>query len=189
MDRFFSLKHAVLLFLLLMVAVPLNCFAEELPQFKIGEAAPAFNLESLQGERVALADLLGKFVVIHFATSWWPFCNAEAPHLEALWNKHKDRNVQVLIIDVLESREKTAGWVGKKGFTFPVLLDIDGEVAASYSPPDLLPDLSRSEVAIGSNLIIDDKGKIQFFDLLNTTSFDAKLIKLQARLEQLLAEK
>jgi len=74
-------------------------------------------------------------------------------------------------------------------FTFPVLLDPKGEVAASYSPPDLLPDLSRSEVAIGSNLIIDNKGKIQFFDLLNTTSFDAKLIKLQARLDQLLAEK
>jgi hypothetical protein len=53
----------------------------------------------------------------------------------------------------------------------------------------MLPDLSRSEVAIASNLIIDDKGKIQFFDLLNTTSFDAKLLKLQTRLEQLLAER
>jgi hypothetical protein len=62
-------------------------------------------------------------------------------------------------------------------------------VAASYTPPDLLPDLSRSEVAIGSNLIIDDKGIIQFFDLLNTTSFDAKLIKLQALLDKLLAGK
>jgi len=62
-------------------------------------------------------------------------------------------------------------------------------VAASYVPPDLLPDLSRSEVAIGSNLIIDDKGIIQFFDLLNTTSFDAKLIKLQALLDKLLAGK
>lgn len=81
-----------------------------------------------------------------------------------------------------------ARWAGKRGFTFPVLLDAMGEVAANYSPPDLLPDLSRSEVAIGSNLIIDNKGKIQFFDLLNTTSFDAKLIKLQARLGQLLAE-
>ena len=83
----------------------------------------------------------------------------------------------------------TAKWANKRGFTFPVLLDSNGEVAASYSPPDLLPDLSRSEIAIGSNLIIDDKGKIQFFDLLNTTSFDAKLTKLQARLNQLLAEK
>jgi peroxiredoxin len=94
--------------------------------------------------------------------------------------------VQVLIIDVLESKEKTAKWARKKGFTFPVLLDTNGAVAASYSPPDLLPDLSRSEVAIGSNLIIDDKGTIQFFDLLNTTSFDAKLIKLKARLDELM---
>jgi hypothetical protein len=68
-------------------------------------------------------------------------------------------------------------------------LDSSGAVAASYSPPDLLPDLSRSEVAIGSNLIIDNTGRIQFFDLLDTTDFDAKLIKLQARLEQLLPEK
>ena len=83
----------------------------------------------------------------------------------------------------------TEKWVGIRKFTFPILLDSDGKVAASYSPPDLLPALSRSEVAIGSNLIIDDKGKIQFFDLLNTTSFDAKLIKLQARLKQLLGEK
>ena len=70
MDRFRPLKNAVLLLLLLLVAVPLNSFAEELPHPKIGEAAPAFNLEPLQGENVALADLHGKFVVIHFATSW-----------------------------------------------------------------------------------------------------------------------
>ncbi len=89
----------------------------------------------------------------------------------------------------MESKEKTAKWAGERGFTFPVLLDADGKVAASFSPPDLLPALSRSEVAIGSNLIIDDTGKIQFFDLLNTTAFDAKLIKLQTRLDKLLAEK
>ncbi len=69
-NKIFSLKRAVLLLLLLLVTVPLNCFAGELPQPKIGEAAPLFSLEDLQGEKVALADLLGKFVVIHFATSW-----------------------------------------------------------------------------------------------------------------------
>ena len=68
--RFFSFKHAVLILLLLIMAVPATGFAGELPQPKIGEAAPAFNLEDLQGEKVVLADLLGKFVVIHFATSW-----------------------------------------------------------------------------------------------------------------------
>ena len=54
MDRIFSLKHAVLLFLLFLMAVSATGFAEELPQPKIGEAAPAFNLETLQGEKIVL---------------------------------------------------------------------------------------------------------------------------------------
>ncbi len=70
MDRILSLKHAVLLLLLFLMSVPAIGFAQELSQPKIGEAAPAFNLETLQGEKIALADLRGKFVVIHFATSW-----------------------------------------------------------------------------------------------------------------------
>lgn len=70
-----------------------------------------------------------------------------------------------------------------------MLLDPQGETAARFSPPDLLPDLERAEVVIGSNLIIDPEGKIQFFDLLNTTSFDAKLLKLQSRLDQLMVRK
>lgn len=69
-NRFFSFKYAVLMLLLLLMTIPVSGFAEELSQPKIGEAAPAFNLETLQGDKLALADLLGKFVVIHFATSW-----------------------------------------------------------------------------------------------------------------------
>ena len=68
-NRFSALKHIILL-LLFLAAVPLAAFAEELPQPKIGEAAPLFTLEDLQGNTVALTDLQGKFVVIHFATSW-----------------------------------------------------------------------------------------------------------------------
>jgi cytochrome oxidase Cu insertion factor (SCO1/SenC/PrrC family) len=57
-------------FVLFLVVIPGSNFAEKLLQPKIGEAAPAFNLENLQGEKLALEDLRGKFVVIHFATSW-----------------------------------------------------------------------------------------------------------------------
>jgi cytochrome oxidase Cu insertion factor (SCO1/SenC/PrrC family) len=66
----FFIKYVLLLFLLLLVFVPVSSVAEEFPQPKIGEAAPAFNLESTKGDKIALADLRGKFVVIHFATSW-----------------------------------------------------------------------------------------------------------------------
>ncbi len=63
-------KYVVLLLLLLTMLIPVSAFAGDLPEPKIGEAAPPFNLETLQGDKISLADLLGKFVVIHFATSW-----------------------------------------------------------------------------------------------------------------------
>jgi len=106
--------------------------------------------------------------------------------LEALWKKYKSRNVQVFIINVKESVEVATRWADTRKLTFSILMDTDGKVAASYAPPDLLPDLARDEVSVASNLIIDPKGKIQFFSLLDTRSFDAKLIALTKRLEELL---
>lgn len=92
------------------------------------------------------------------------------------------------MIDVKESEEDTRKWADRAGFTFPVLLDSDGSVAARYAPAEVLPDLPRSDVPIASNLIIDRDGIIRFYTLLDTTSFDAKLVELEARLKELLAE-
>ena len=68
-------------------------------------------------------------------------------------------------------------------FTFPVLHDKDGAVALAYAPEGAPPDLPKDEVAIAANLIIDKQGKIQFFDLLDSRNFDAKLTRLLARLD------
>jgi len=46
--------------------------------------------------------------------------------------------------------------------------------------------LARDEVPIASNLIIDKEGKIQFYSLLNTENFDAKLTKVKEKLDELL---
>jgi len=139
---------------------------------------------------LALTDLRGKFVVLHFAATWCPFCGAEAPHLEKLHENYCDKGVAVVIIDVKEGKSKVAKMAKKFGRTFPVLLDADGLVAKDFAPPpDVLPDLARDEVMIASNLLIDPEGKIQFFSLLDTGDFDAKLIKLQQQLNELLGIK
>jgi peroxiredoxin len=104
-----------------------------------------------------------------------------------LWQDYRDRGVQVLVIDVKESREDTETYVKRSKFTFPVLMDSDGSVAAQYAPSSVLPDLPRSDVVIASNLIIDADGIIRFMSLLDTTSFDAKLVALKARLDKMLA--
>ncbi|MCK5468308.1 MAG: redoxin domain-containing protein [Cyclobacteriaceae bacterium] len=71
----------------------------------IGQPAPEFNLPDLEGTQVKLSSYKDNFVVIHIATTWCPFCNAEAPYLEELSQQYKDRNVKVLIIDVKEPKE------------------------------------------------------------------------------------
>lgn len=156
----------------------------------IGDPAPPFSLVAIDDSRLSLADLRGKYVVLHFAATWCPFCNAEAPNLEQLHRKYRGRGVTALIIDVKEAREAVAKTAKKFGFSFPVLLDPDGAVARRYAPPpSVLPDLARDEVMIASNVIIDPQGRIRFMSVLDTANFDARLIQLQATLDGLLEGK
>ncbi|MCX2742794.1 peroxiredoxin family protein [Mangrovivirga sp. M17] len=153
------------------------------------QKAPDFTLKDLSGKEVSMNEYKEKFLVIHIATTWCPFCNAEAPYLQALYEKYQSENVEVLIIDVKEPESLVKSKLQNKyNFTFPVLLDSDGNVAASFAPENVLPDLARDEVMLASNLIVDPEGNIQFMSLLDSKNFDAKLISLQKRLNELLQE-
>ena len=149
--------------------------------------APNFKLNTLEGNSVSLNDFKGKFVILHIATTWCPFCNAEVPYLEKIHQDYKDKNVAVLLIDVKESEELVKEKLKDKyNLTFPILLDEDGSVAASFAPKDVLLELDRDEVMLASNLLIDPDGNIQFMSLLDSKNFDAELNELKARLNELL---
>lgn len=155
-----------------------------------GAAAASFTLEDVEGKPHGLADQRGRLVVLHFATTWCPFCAAEAPHLERLHREYRDRGVVVWIVDVKEPADLVAPYARKFGLTFPVLLDPEGAVARTFAPPaSVQPDLGRDEVMIASNLLIDREGRIRFFSLLDTAQFDARLTALRSRLDELLGEK
>ena len=176
----------LILFALLFGIASSPLIAAEATEPMAGSPAPNFRLESLSGEVIELNELRGEFVVLHFATTWCPFCNAEAPHLERIAQEYASRGVQVLTIDVKETKDVVASFVERFGITFPILLDHDGSATAQYAPEGVHPDLARSDVPIASNLIIDDQGVIRFYSLLDTTAFDAKLVELEAKLNELL---
>ena len=92
------------------------------------------------------------------------------------------------MIDVLEPQALAHSWAEQNGLSVPVLLDLDGEVSASFAPEGVLPELPRNQVPIASNLIIDREGRIQFYELLDSRNFDAQLIRVKARLDELIAE-
>lgn len=106
--------------------------------------------------------------------------------MQELGDAYEKQGVTALVIDVKEDRDKAAAWKKQLKWSIPVLLDEDGMVSASYAPVGVLPDLPRDQIPIASNLIIDRQGRIQFYSLLDSRNFDAKLIALTARLNELL---
>jgi alkyl hydroperoxide reductase subunit AhpC len=108
--------------------------------------------------------------------------------LQALNDKYADRGVVAMVVDVLEDEKTVAAWVKQTKWSIPVVRDVDGKVSESYAPAGVLPDLPRNQIPIASNLIIDREGKIQFYSLLDSRNFDAKLVALTARLDALLAK-
>jgi len=91
-----------------------------------------------------------------------------------------------VVINVKEEKDKAAAWKKQLKWSIPVLLDEDGEVSASFAPEGVLPDLPRDQIPIASNLIIDRQGRIQFYSLLDSRNFAARLVSLTARLDELL---
>ena len=151
---------------------------------------PEFSLLDLDSQTINNKYIDGKFTVIHIATTWCPFCNAEAPHLQQLFEDYRDYGVKVLIIDVKESADLVRNLLADRHqISFPILLDSDGSVAASMAPEHILPDLARDEVMLASNILVDPTGKIQFMSLLDTRNFDANLVDLKTKLNELLNAK
>ena len=107
-----------------------------------GATPPDFELESLDGESVRLADHLGKEVVlIDFWATFCEPCLASMPHLDELYRKYKGRGFAVLgvSIDGPESVAQVRSVVGKLGVTFPILLDQETRVVALYNPKTSAP--------------------------------------------------
>jgi len=99
---------------------------------KIVPKAADFTLKDLKGNNVTLSSFRGKQVLITFGATWCPYCVKEVPELNAFFDKHQDKDVKVLSVDINESADKVASFAKKHNVKYTILLDSDGEVAKKY---------------------------------------------------------
>ncbi len=104
----------------------------ENPAIEINRAAIDFTLVGLDGNPIALADLRGKYVLVNFWATWCPPCQREMPDLQAYYQKYQNRNFVLLSVDVEEEAAKVAAFIQENNFSFPVVLDADGQVSIQY---------------------------------------------------------
>jgi len=99
----------------------------------VGSQAPDFTLEQVGGGQVSLGSLRGKIVLVNFWATWCPPCKAELPSMERLYARMKKKGLEILAVNVeADGREILPKFLDQHPHTFPVLLDLEGEVQASY---------------------------------------------------------
>jgi len=98
------------------------------------QVAPDFSWQNAQGKIVHLSDLKGKVVLIDFWATWCGPCRMTIPHVEAIYNKFKDKGVVVIGVnlDNQASRQKVEQFIKEKGITYLVIGDPNGAVASQY---------------------------------------------------------
>lgn len=98
----------------------------------IEKKALDFALEDLNGNKIKLSYYTGQEVLLVFSTTWCPYCRKEIRQLKELYTKYKEKGLEILNIDIQESKEKVSAYASKHELPYKVLLDTDGLVASMY---------------------------------------------------------
>ncbi|NJN65375.1 MAG: TlpA family protein disulfide reductase [Chloroflexaceae bacterium] len=104
--------------------------------------APDFTLPTTDGGEVRLADYQGKIILVNFWGSWCGPCVHEMPELQAAYEQLREQGLVVIGINLFDSEVDEQGQkrthedirevVEQLGVTYPIALDIRGEVTREY---------------------------------------------------------
>ena len=95
--------------------------------------APKMILKDQFGVEHKLEDYKGKVIFLNFWATWCPPCKAEMPDIQELHEKYDDEDSDVVVLGVAapglgkeKSQEEIVSFLEENGYTYPVLMDIDG---------------------------------------------------------------
>lgn len=100
---------------------------------RLGQPAPDFSLTALGGETMQLNDLKGQVVLVNLWATWCPPCKAEMPAINAFYQTHQKAGFTALMANAQEDEATVQHFIKTNGFTFPVLLDSQGELMKLYN--------------------------------------------------------
>lgn len=91
-----------------------------------------FELTDLDGKRVSLSSFEGKVVLLNFWTTWCGPCRSEMPSMQSLYEKLSPHGLEIVAVNLQESRSTVASFTREYRLEFTVLLDSTGEIGGTY---------------------------------------------------------
>ena len=110
-----------------------GCSPSSAQGVEVGNLAPDFQLQNLDGQTVSLGNLQGKPVLINFWATWCPPCCSEMPYIQEIYEEWSGKGLEVLAINIGESSSKAEEFMQSNDLSFTVLLDTKQDVAQRYN--------------------------------------------------------
>jgi thiol-disulfide isomerase/thioredoxin len=114
----------------------------------VGDVAPDFELERIDGGTLRLSDLRGKPVLVNFWATWCGPCVLEMPNIQKYYEQFPGE-FEVVAVNSDESKLAVEKFVKNIGVTFPVVLD-----------PRLLTQSQYRPRGLPTTFILDGEGKV-----------------------------
>jgi peroxiredoxin len=158
-----QMNRTLTIFLALLLALVAGCgdkigqdkdepTPEETTLTEVGQMAPDFTVQTLDGGTFSLSANRGKVVLVNWFATWCGPCKEEMPHLQKeVWEQFKGQDFAMVSIAREETLQVVQPFVAKYKVTWPFALDPDRKAYANYA-----------EAFIPRNHVIDREGKIVF---------------------------
>ncbi|MEC9019314.1 MAG: peroxiredoxin [Nitrospinota bacterium] len=121
-----------------------------------GADAPEFSVNDHNGNKINLKDFLGKKIVLWFyPKADTPGCTMEGQGFRDDFKKFQQKDIQIFGVS-LDNENDNKAFAEKFSFPYPLLCDVDREVALSYQAVSSKEDQYAARISY----VIGEDGKI-----------------------------
>jgi peroxiredoxin len=130
-----------------------------------------FTVTGMDGKTYSLAGLKGRIVLLNFWATWCPPCRKEMPDMEKLYRSYEAKGLTVVAVSD-ENRATVEQFLAKNHYSFPVALDPDRKVNASFDVEGIPKSFIFDREGRLAAQAIDMRTESQFMELLKMAGLE-----------------